>query len=236
VNNKTIAIHQPNFIPWLGYFFKVAQSDIFVLYDTAQFSKGSFTKRVRVHQSSKSIDYDYLSVPTARAPLITNIEDLQLLDSQNWKAQIQQKLIRTYGKAPYFQQIEQFMSIFLSENIAYDRSFSVFTSQMIQYIASVLELDTAFIVASESLKTIDKATESLVQFVKQLDGQTYLSGNGAKSYLIEERFEQEHINLIFSRYTERYKESSFDDHLYDKSIISYLAYHSYEEIAAFLNK
>jgi len=188
VNNKTIAIHQPNFIPWLGYFFKVAQSDIFVLYDTAQFSKGSFTKRVRVHQSPKSIDYDYLSVPTARAPLITNIEDLQLLDSQDWKAQIQQKLIRTYGKAPYFQQIEQFMSIFLSENIAYDRSFSVFTSQMIQY------------------------------------------------NLIEERFEQEHINLIFSRYTERYKESSFDDHLYDKSIISYLAYHSYEEIAAFLKK
>ena len=44
----TIAIHQPNFMPWVGYFYKIAKADKFVLLDNAQFSKNSYINRSQI--------------------------------------------------------------------------------------------------------------------------------------------------------------------------------------------
>ncbi len=47
-----VAIHQPNYLPWLGFFAKALDSDVLVLYDTIQFEKGGFTNRVRIKGSA----------------------------------------------------------------------------------------------------------------------------------------------------------------------------------------
>ena len=56
-----ISIHQPNFIPWIGYFHKIIHSDIFVLLDTVLFSKGSFTNRNKIKLSNGTDSW--LTVP-----------------------------------------------------------------------------------------------------------------------------------------------------------------------------
>ena len=50
-----VAVHQPNYAPWLGYFYKMAHCDIFVFLDAAQYSRGSYTNRVRIGRIGKAV-------------------------------------------------------------------------------------------------------------------------------------------------------------------------------------
>ena len=59
----TIAIHQPNYLPWLGYFYKIANSDVFVFLDDVQFSKNSYTNRVQVFGKDEKMRW--LTVPVS---------------------------------------------------------------------------------------------------------------------------------------------------------------------------
>lgn len=69
-----VAIHQPNYLPWLGYFQKIAQSDIFVFLDDVQFTKGGYTNRVHI---AESLTPGWLPIP-ARPKLGTSIDMIKV--------------------------------------------------------------------------------------------------------------------------------------------------------------
>ena len=52
VTERIVACHQPNFLPWLGFFAKMAKADVFILLDDVQFTQGhhsqNWTTRVRM--------------------------------------------------------------------------------------------------------------------------------------------------------------------------------------------
>ena len=60
MGDPVVAMHQPNFIPWLGFFHKLAHADTFTLLDTVQFSDGSYTDRVGVRSTEGA---KWLTVP-----------------------------------------------------------------------------------------------------------------------------------------------------------------------------
>lgn len=229
---KTIAIHQPNFLPWLGYFYKIAQSDIFVLYGEAQFSKGSITKRVKIHSRDLSKPFEYLTVATVQHEIGTPINELFLDPNSNWQEKIANKLHETYKNAPCYSQVEEFVTDLLGNNLA-DTSFSMMTESIIVYISERLGLETDFVL-SRTLETNGSSTEALISYVKQLVGTCYYSGNGARKYLEVKQFPENDIDLVFTDFKEQFERSNFPADIYDKSIISYIANYSYEEIGAFL--
>ena len=232
-NNKTIAIHQPNFLPWLGNFYKIANADQFIFYDSTQFSKGSYTNRVRIHHSQDlNQGFDYLTLAIKKHSLNTAIKDIEISGHLDWFTYISNKITQTYCKANHFHQIEDLLD-YISKNGQHHSKLALLNIDIIQYICQKISIHNNFTIAS-NLDNKGHSTEALIHLLQQSNARYYLSGHGAKSYLNLESFEQHQISLRFSNFKEKFDQSSFDNHFYDKSILSYLAYYSYEEVYDFL--
>ena len=95
-----IAIHQPNFFPWAGYFYKIYLSDIFVFLDDVQYSKNSYTNRASIILEQKS---SWLTIPI-KSSLKTKIYDIQVADSL-WKKKHLSKLVNAYKRSDFFSEI-----------------------------------------------------------------------------------------------------------------------------------
>ena len=83
-----VAIHQPNFLPWLGYFDKLARADVFVLLDDAQFPKkgGTWVNRARLLVSGRP---DWVTVPVDRSYHGTRtIIEMQIDDARPWRRKL----------------------------------------------------------------------------------------------------------------------------------------------------
>src|ERR1043165_5716491 len=89
-----VAIHQPNYFPWLGYFAKMARSDAFVFLDDVQYSKNSYINRVQIKGK------EWLTVPVSHH-LGDPINRVQCADPR-WRAKHLDKLRATYAKTAHF--------------------------------------------------------------------------------------------------------------------------------------
>ena len=77
-----VAIHQPNYLPYIGYFQKMARADIFVLLDTVQYSKDSYTQRVKIRTKDEWI---WLTIPVEKSNNFKMIRDIRLPGDSKWK-------------------------------------------------------------------------------------------------------------------------------------------------------
>ena len=82
---KTVVIHQPDFMPYAGFFHRFLNADLYIALDHVQFVKG--TSRAWTHRDKiKTTKGDqWLTVSTKSAPLNTPINQIQLSDDINWK-------------------------------------------------------------------------------------------------------------------------------------------------------
>jgi hypothetical protein len=195
---KTIAIHQPNYLPWLGYFYKIAQADVFVFLDDVEYTKRSFTRRVHIRKAKGSQEKAYLIVPLKRHSDDTLICKLAIDHSQNWQKKQLNQLSNTYNGAPAYEKISMLVSGWMEQSVNY-QSLAEWNQFLIQQISSFLGLSTTF-VRSSDLPVAGKATELNRAIVRHLDGTIYLSGQGARKYQREEDFRQEGIQLQYSAF------------------------------------
>lgn len=189
-----VAIHQPNYLPYPGFFAKLFLSDIFVIYDTAQFTRGDFINRNRIRTFSYN-GYMWLTLPVGKKNFKgVPINEVKIADKEIFKKH-SKTLMAMYSKAPYFDTEMCEVVGTPHENLAEHNLF------IIKYIIEKLKLNKPKLVLSSELKTdIRQATEGLIDIVKAVGGKVYISGQGAKSYLQPELFKQEKINLVFVDY------------------------------------
>ena len=143
-----IAIHQPNFLPWMGYFFKMAHCDTFVILDHVEFTKNSFTKRVKIHKADDWQEDQYITVPLQKHSDHAGINTLTIADNEHWQQKIKASIHQTYHKSPFYHQVEPLLERFFTRLLP-SNSFSEFTIQIIQYIAELLGLKPEWIVSSD---------------------------------------------------------------------------------------
>ena len=94
-----VAIHQPNFMPWLGYFHKMSMVDIFILLDDVQVPQGkSFASRALVKNNLGEL---WVTVPTIDKSDKKNFHEIQIVNS-NWKAKTHKTIKLAYQKSPFF--------------------------------------------------------------------------------------------------------------------------------------
>ena len=188
-----VAIHQPNFLPWIGYFYKMYKSDIFVFLDNVQFSKNSYQNRVKIKTSQGA---QWLTLPVFhKFGQLT--KDVRINNNEKWKEKHLKTIELNYKKAPYFNQIyDLLVKVYTNNKWELMTDFNI---ELITAICNFLDIKTKTIRAS-SLNTSGSATELLIDIVKKVGGDIYLSGKGGMKYQNENRFKEENVTLIYTNF------------------------------------
>ena len=190
-----ISIHQPNFLPWIGYFYKIAKSDVFVILDSVQYPRGkSVANRSQIKTSQGILE---IAVPISKK---SNIEGLVSYNEvnfgeTNWQKKILRSIQQAYAKSPFFN--NYFKKL---EEILFIDSFSQMNIEFIKFIVQELSINSQIAVLSkiENL-SIDK-NQRIIDLCKIFHSNCYLSGEGGKNYNDESLFKQNSIDLIYTDY------------------------------------
>lgn len=224
-----IAIHQPNFLPWMGYFYKMAQCDTFVLLDHVEFTKKSYIRRVKIHKPKSFEEEQYLTVPLQKHSDHSKINQLQISNLSPWQKKIKAKIYETYHHTPFYHQVLPIVDSFFDHPVKSD-SFTEFSIGIIKYVAQLLEIDVEWKQSSELEITYNKNKDLNLSIVEFLSGKTYISGLGAKKYQNEDVFGNAHIQLLYSDFPNEFQQLEFPHHFLNKSILSYLAYYDLADL------
>ena len=196
-NCMIVAIHQPEFFPWLGFFHKMYLSDVFVFLDNVQFEKNNWQNRNRIMLSGKP---GWLTMPIKKHSLNTKIKDIEIdWQSSNVVKDHLNSIRFNYCKCKFFNELFPFMEGLYLKQPKYLADFNL---EFIKFISQKLGIDKKFILASELKLPVDLkgGTEVTLDIVKKMKGDIYLSGSGAKDYLIQERYQEEKILLKFQEF------------------------------------
>lgn len=192
---KTVAIHQPGYLPWLGYIHKILYSDLFIVHDQVEYSKRVFISKVLIRKPESSSESIYLTVPLKKHSDFIQIKNLVVDKSQNWQVKHLNLIRASYQKSPYFK--TYFPSI--EETILKTKTLDSFVETTNIILKDCLKLFgyEKNIELSSHLPVTGKKNSYNVNLVKHFGGTTYLSGTGAKNYQSSEEFSRDGITIIY---------------------------------------
>ncbi|MFQ5658443.1 MAG: WbqC family protein [Candidatus Methylomirabilales bacterium] len=211
-----VVIHQPQYLPWLGYFDKVDQADCFVLLDDVQFKKNEWQNRNRIKTAS---GWQWLTVPVLhRFP--QRISEVTINQTVPWSRKHLQALISNYGSAPFFDLHQPFFE----EIYAREQTLLVnLNLAIITYLVEALGIQTKMVLASSLPVPAEReATDRLVAICEALGAETYLSGVGGREYLDLTRFREAGVQVIFQAFHTRPYPQRFGAFVPDLSIVDLL--------------
>lgn len=190
-----VAIHQPNFLPWLGFFHKLLLSDVFVLFDNVQFSRGKgFTNRVNI-KMAKGVSW--LTVPVAHKGLCLPIKDVKIAQLENWKEKHLRTLWSSYKNAIFFDDFYNELTKIYEGNHAY---LADFNTDLILLIAKFLDADTLILKASELIEDGGRGPELIAKIVKAVGADKYLAGGGNGQKRYQEEIANKDFEVLFQQF------------------------------------
>lgn len=196
---SVVACHQPNFLPWLGYFYKIKQCDVFLLLDDVLVStnaaKSYFAQTWIKNTNGEKL---LLSLPKKQHPVHTLIREVRCAENH---AFFVKKFLKTidscYHKAPYFHPHYEHLSNIVQTSYSFLYELNV---ALIRYCASCLQVSCEIRLSSELGSTQQKEAR-ILDLVQKVGGTVYLSGQGAKKYQNESHFAEQGIQLRYSDFT-----------------------------------
>lgn len=193
-----VAIHQPNFLPWLGWFDKLARADTFILMDNAQFPKtgGTWVNRVRMLVNGGPA---WVTVPIVRAYHgVRRIDEMEIDNASRWRDKLLRTLQASYGRAPHYGEVFPLLSEWIGNPTS---SLAEFNTASIHGVATLLGLDTRKLVRGSSLEAEGSATDLLIAMTRAAGGTGYLCGGGADGYQEDEKFQAAGLELVYQGFT-----------------------------------
>lgn len=209
-----VSIHQPDYIPYLGYFYKIAQSDRFVYLDDAQFSNDNMHhwNRIKTPQGETR-----LKVPTEHS-FGDPINAVRTRDELGWKKKHLKTMEMNYARAPYFKEIFPQFSELLNREYANLADMNVAINT---WIAKSFGFQAEFYRTSEmEIHTVRE--ERVIDICVMLDGDTYISGNGARAYQVDEHFTERGVKLHYTDYHPFEYPQLWKEFLPNMSVVDYI--------------
>lgn len=189
-----VAIHQPNYLPWIGYFFKILESDVFIFLDDVQFSKNSYQNRVKIKtpQGPK-----WLTQSVQRRNGLSTLTNEITFSESCWFIKHKKTLQANYGKAKYFDEV---MHEVFSKSSIDNPNQSGMNIELIKAILNYLGIQKTFHFSSD-FKVNTESNQRLIELVKKVGGTTYIHGKGGLNYQENELFEKENIFIAMTSFT-----------------------------------
>lgn len=213
-----VAVHQPQFLPWLGYFDKIDRADVFVLLDTVQFKKNEWQNRNKIKTAQ---GWQWLTVPVMyKYPQLIN--EVTINNRVNWQHKHRQALLTNYRKASYYEDIQEKLRDIFSSSWEYISQLNI---EVVRRLVAILGIDTPIYVASELGVFPQDPDERLIAITKHFGAGTYLAGIGGRGYMSLDTYKRSGIEVIFQDFKHPFYEQLFGDFEPYMSIIDLLFNH-----------
>ncbi|HLX52735.1 MAG TPA: WbqC family protein, partial [Aquella sp.] len=206
------AIHQPQYLPYPGFFHKLSISDIFIIMDDAQYDK-RFTNRNRIMATN---GWTWVTVPINKAHKFLPNSQVEINNDIPWRDVHWKKICHSYTNTRYFKNYGSFF-----ENIYGKKWDSLFelNLEILRRILNVLGMNMPIIKSSE-LNVSGTSTEKLLNLCKSVGADTYVSGIGGRNYMNENLFAKNNVKLEYQNYSAKpYQQRLSDSFIPDLSII-----------------
>ena len=178
-----VSVHQPQYLPWLGYFDKIARADVFVLLDNVQFKKNEWQNRNRIKTPQGA---QWVTVPVGyRFP--QRIDEVTINNREHWQNKQKQAILTNYRKAPYWTILEGFFEELFSRDWPMIAELNIF---VVKRLAEILGIATPLHVASDLPPLPENPDERLVAITRHFGADTYLAGSGGHDYMNPETYEK----------------------------------------------
>lgn len=187
-----ITIHQPNYLPWLGFFDKIKKSDIFVILDDAEYSKNCFINRNKIKTENGG---KWITLPV-NCKSKTKILDVKLNSNINWKRKHINTLKMNYSKSAYFNMFWNDIEFIFEKNHI---SLKDLCNDFILYFISILDI-SCDVIYSSHLDVNSNSSQRILDICNILSADEYISGANGKDYLIEDSFKDNNIKITYQDY------------------------------------
>lgn len=188
----TVAVHQPNFFPWLGYFDKIARCDVFVLLDNVQYPKtgGAWCNRVKFLVADEprwvtaTVDRNYHGTRTIR--------EMRFAAGGSWRSKSLKTIEANYRRHPFYAECMAVVEPLLTLQ---ENNIAAFNFNAIKAICYALSLDTSKLRMSSELEVSGSSNELLCGITRAVGGHVYMYGGGAEGYQNDAVFAESGVEL-----------------------------------------
>ena len=195
---KIIGIHQINYFPWLGYFNKMAKSDLFVYLDEVQLTDRGVTARTHIITSSGKKTYLSVGI-NQKGHRDKKFSEIEINEASDWQMRQKNFIFGNYSKHPFFNEVLSIISPIFESKFQFLEDVNLLSINMIRQI---LGITTPAVMQSSLDYSKDAKKDALMLALTRAAGGTvYLSGNGARKYMDKEKTEPDGIKVWFQTFS-----------------------------------
>jgi hypothetical protein len=190
-----VAVHQPQYLPWLGYFHKIAKCDLFIYLDDVQYKKREFQNRNKIKTPNGPL---WLTVPVlTKGAYSQSIMDVKTDPTEtHWEASHWKSIELNYRHSPFFKEHAEFFASLYAKK--WDSLMNI-SMEIIRYTTKHLGINTPVRMSSEFAVT-STSTQRIIDLCKATKAETYYSGAGGKDYMDTSLFAAHSLNLEFQQF------------------------------------
>ena len=208
-----IAIMQPTFLPWIGYFSLIKKVDKFIFLDSVQFDKRSWQQRNKIRNNNK---FMYVTIPVlSKNKFDQKISEVKIDRSSEYIEKHLKSLKLNYSSTNYFDIYFDDLKKIYENNFEYLSELNI---NLIKHFSNLLNVETEFFKSSD-YNFEDNKTKLLINICKYFKANTYISPDGSKDYLIEKDFSENDICLEYQNYIHPKYNQNINDFIPHLSIV-----------------
>lgn len=229
--NKKVAIMQPYFLPYIGYFQLINAVDEFVIYDDVNYINKGWINRNNLLVNNKA---SLFSVPLKEASQNKLICDIEIIQDGKWQKKLLKTIEQSYKKAPNFNEVFHLMEEIINFE---ELNISTYIHHSLLKICEYLNIKTKIIESSHVfLNNQLKAQERILDICKKTEALEYINPIGGRELYDKTAFAQQNIQLQFiNSHKIQYRQFS-DDFVSYLSILDLLMFKNKAEIQILLNE
>ena len=211
--------HQPLYLPWLGFFHKVAMSDVYVFMDDVQFINEDYIHRNKIKGPTGWV---WLTVPVlSKDHLDKTIREMYIDNKKMWNKKHWKSIYYNYSKAPYFESHADFFEKTYKKK--WDKIADL-DEYLLKYLFKELGISTKFVKASEQ-NFEGKKSERILDMCTKLGADAFVFGKMGMDYADIKSFEGKNIKVYFQNYKHPTYQQLYGEFISHLSIVDLLFCH-----------
>ena len=220
-----VTIHQPNYIPWLGFFQKLLLSDTYVVFDDVQYPRGKdYANRNQIKTNNGKL---WLTIPVIGKSELKPWNQIGINKGDGWVNKHLTNIESFYKKTPYFEKYyPKIKEIYL---IKEHKLLIDLNLDLIKYFLEILDKKINIVFSSDMKTNVtsrfeNSGLDNILHILNHLKATKYVSGagDGSKRYINEDLFKAYNIELVWQNFTHPTYTQQFGEFMPYMSILDLL--------------